>query len=271
MQPFAFGPQRLSAGGEDVNARCRRQDRFGQRRRAADDVLAAVEHDQGMLVAQPSRQAWYRVCVRNKDSQHGAKGARHKVGTGQRGKPDEPDSIPIGPTHGFGDCDRHRGFADPAGTDDRQKTASGQLRCQSGDNIVAADDPFERRRRLLVVFAPCRRGRCRVLSLARHRRNKAIAAARDSGNVSRSFSVVSEDLAQCCDMYPQSGLIHERIGPRASDQPILRDGLASTLNKRDENVKGPATEAERLPIFAQQHPLRRGNQDRSEAKGFFLH
>jgi len=125
MQPFAFGPQRFAAGGQNMNARSRLQDGFGQRRRCANDVFAAVEHDQSMLVAQPCSQPKYRVDPRERDPEHGAEGARHQVGISQRGERDEPHAVPVGRTQGFGDRDCHRGLADPARADDGQKTASG--------------------------------------------------------------------------------------------------------------------------------------------------
>jgi hypothetical protein len=50
----------------------------------------------------------------------------------------------MGRTHGLGDRRRHRGFADPARTDDSQQTTLGQLRRQPGNDVVSADDASKR-------------------------------------------------------------------------------------------------------------------------------
>jgi hypothetical protein len=147
---------------------CRLQDRFSNRRRRADDVLAAIEHDQATFVAQPCGQSQHRVDARQGDAQRGAECTRHQIGLGQRGERDEPDAIPIGRAHGFGDCNRHRGFADPTWTDDGQKTAPGQLRRQSGDDVVPADDARKRRWQIAADGRSVRRGGCRLSLLARH-------------------------------------------------------------------------------------------------------
>ena len=51
MQRLALCPQRLSARGQNADAGRRLQHRLGQWRCRVDHVLAAVEHDQGSLVA----------------------------------------------------------------------------------------------------------------------------------------------------------------------------------------------------------------------------
>ena len=93
VPPFALGPQRLPAGGQNGDADRCLEDRLGDCGHRADHVLATVEHDQRMLVPEPSGQSRYRVDAWQGDPKHGAEGARHQVRIGQRGQLDEPNPV----------------------------------------------------------------------------------------------------------------------------------------------------------------------------------
>ena len=56
MQRFALCPQRLAAGRQNADAGSGLEQRLRQRGRRANDVLAAIEHEQRGLVAQPRGQ-----------------------------------------------------------------------------------------------------------------------------------------------------------------------------------------------------------------------
>jgi hypothetical protein len=127
VQPFSLGAQRLSAGDQDADLRRHLQDCLDQRRYCANDVLAIVEHEQHLLVAQPSGQPRYRVGARQRDPQHGPEGARHQLGIRQRGEPDERCAVRIRRAYGLGDGYRYRGFADPARPNDAHKATLIQL------------------------------------------------------------------------------------------------------------------------------------------------
>jgi hypothetical protein len=58
------------------------EDRLGDCRHRADHVFATVEHDQRMLVSEPSGKPRYRVEARQSDPEHGAEGARYQVRSG---------------------------------------------------------------------------------------------------------------------------------------------------------------------------------------------
>jgi len=56
VYPFPFGPQRFAAGGQNNDVARRSQNPLYDPRRCGNDMLAAVEHNQEMLVPEPGWQ-----------------------------------------------------------------------------------------------------------------------------------------------------------------------------------------------------------------------
>ena len=103
-----------------------------------------------------------------------------------------------------------------------------------------------------------------------HRRDEAVAPARDIGDVPLSRAAIAKRLAQGGDVDPQSVLLDDRVRPGASDELVLADRLAGAFNQRDENVQRPAAEAQRLSVL-EQHALGGNEAKRAEGEGFFIH
>ena len=95
MQRFTLCSQGLAAGSQNTNARPGLEQRLGERRRRADDVLAAVQHQQGGLVAQPRGQRPHVVAARRMDPQRSAKDTWDELGIGQGGQSDKPGAVLI--------------------------------------------------------------------------------------------------------------------------------------------------------------------------------
>ena len=199
-------------------------------------MLAAVEYDQSVLVAQAGCQPRYRVDSWQRDAQHRGEGARHQLGISQRGEPDEPDAILIRCAHSLGDPDRNRCLADPTRPDDGQKTALSQLGRQGRDDVVAPDDAGERRRQITTHGRSVRSAGWRLPLLARHRRHKAVTPARIVGDIACSGATIAKRLAQRGDMDPERPFVDDRVGPGAGDQLIFVNRVAGVFNKRDEDV-----------------------------------
>ena len=106
--------------------------------------------------------------------------------------------------------------------------------------------------------------------LARDRRDKAVAAARDVADIARSRAAITECLAQRGYMDPQGPLVDDRIRPSAGDQLILVNGLAGAFNQRNKDVQSSAAETQLFPIL-EQHALRGDQAERSKDEAFFIH
>ena len=105
--------------------------------------------------------------------------------------------------------------------------------------------------------------------LGRHRCDKAVAAARNVGDVARARAVIAERFAQRRDMDPQRALVDDRVGPGTGDELLFWERLARAFDQRDQNVECAAAEAQRLP-FAEQHSLRWGQSERPEDEGLVI-
>ena len=105
--------------------------------------------------------------------------------------------------------------------------------------------------------------------LARHRCDKAVAPARNVGDVALALLAVPERLAQRRDMNPQRALVDDRIGPCTGDKLLLWERLAGAFDQCDQNVERATAEAQRLP-FAEQHSLRRDQSERPEDEGLVI-
>ena len=78
-----------------------------------------------------------------------------------------------------------------------------------------------------------RSGRC-------YRRDKAIASAGNSHDVTSVLAPVPQRLAEVGDMDAEINLLHRHIRPNAGDQLLLSDDLSGPVNQRDQRVERAA-------------------------------
>ena len=96
MQALALDAQRLAAGRQDVEIRRDAQYCRGQSSGCIDQVLAVVEHEQHLLVAQGGGQAGERIFGADFEPKHGSHRARHQPRVAKRREIDQPNPMLIG-------------------------------------------------------------------------------------------------------------------------------------------------------------------------------
>src|SRR6202453_2100659 len=212
---FTFRPERFSAARQDVRLRWLADDAFGQRWRNADHMLAIVEHDEKLLVANKGKQTNERVLGLHHEPECRRDRRRHELGIGQRSQIDEEDRVMESINHRMSDRDCHGRFTDTAGTDDADKAPHLKLLRQRSNGVIAADHPRWPWWQLLNSFCgggPNDRNR---LSSARacDWRDKTIAHAGNIGYVASAVSSVTKRLPNSCDVSAEIDVLHRHTPP----------------------------------------------------------
>jgi len=96
LYALALGAQRFATGRQDVDARRASEHLFCQGGGRIDDMLAAIEYEQHLLVAKQCNQSRNRTVGADCRSEHESEGARHEQGVGQGREIDETDTVGIG-------------------------------------------------------------------------------------------------------------------------------------------------------------------------------
>ncbi len=115
---FAFHPESLAAGRQDVRLWCLADHAFGQCRRNIDHVFAIVEHEENFLVANKGQQANERILGSHHEPECRRDRRRHQAGIGQCSQVDEEDRVVESITQRMSDGNRYGRFSDAAGIDD---------------------------------------------------------------------------------------------------------------------------------------------------------
>ena len=136
---FPFDPEGFAAGRQDVRLWCLADDAFGQRRRNADHVLAIVEHEKHLLVANEGQQTNERVVGSNHEPKGRGDSGRNELRIGQRGQIDEEDGAIESINQRMSDRDRNGRFSDAAGSNDADEAPRLELLRQRSNGVVAAD------------------------------------------------------------------------------------------------------------------------------------
>src|SRR6202453_2442236 len=118
MDVFAFHSERLAAGRLDMRLWWLADDTVGQRCRNADHVLAIVEHEEDLPVANKGQQTDERVLSLHREPESRRNLRRHELRIGQRGQIDEEDRVMKSINQRMGDRDCYGSFSDAARTDD---------------------------------------------------------------------------------------------------------------------------------------------------------
>ena len=136
---FTFHPERFAAGRQDVRLWCLADDAFGQCCRNADHVIAIVEHEQDLPVANKSQQTNDRVLGLHHEPECRCDRSRHELGIGQSSQIDEEHRIMESINQRMSDGDCYGGFADTAGTDDTDEAPLLELLRQRSNGVITAD------------------------------------------------------------------------------------------------------------------------------------
>src|SRR6267143_5726091 len=95
MHMFALRPQWLSAGGQNADGRRAVQHDLGENRDSVDDVLAAVENKQNLLVPKKADQSGGRVAGGQRKLERCSNDGQDKGGIGEGREGDEADAVSI--------------------------------------------------------------------------------------------------------------------------------------------------------------------------------
>src|SRR5271169_3968543 len=136
---FTFYPERFTAGRQDVRLWRLADDAFGQRCRNADHMIAIVEHEKDLFVADKGQQTNDRVLSWSHQPERRRDHCRHELRVGQRGQVDEENRTFETVNQGMSDRGRYGGFSDAAGADDADETPYPELLRQGSNGLVATD------------------------------------------------------------------------------------------------------------------------------------
>src|SRR6476620_3128240 len=149
---FTFNPKGFAAGRQDVRLWCLADDAFGQCCRNADHVLATVEHEEDLPVANKGQQTNERVLSLHREPECRRNRGRHELRIGQRSQIDEEDRVMKSINQRMGDRDCYGSFSDTAGTDNADEAPHLELLRQRSNGVIAADHPRWSRRQLFDSF-----------------------------------------------------------------------------------------------------------------------
>src|SRR5450631_1689834 len=133
---FTFHPERFAAGRQDVRLWCLADDAFGQCCCNADHVLATVEHEKYLPVANKGQQTNERLLGLHYEPERGRDRWRHELGIGQRSQIDEEHRVMESITQRMSDRDCYGCFADTARTDDADEAPRLKLLRQGSNSII---------------------------------------------------------------------------------------------------------------------------------------
>src|ERR1700739_2125787 len=195
---FTFHPECLAAGRQDVRLWCLADDAFGQCRRNADHVLATVEHEEDLLVANEGQQTNQPVLGRHYQPACRCDRSRHELGIGQRSQIDEEHRVMESITQRMSDRDCYGRFADAASTDDADEAPDLKLLRQRSNSVIATDHSRQLWWQLFSSFFSGDPGDRNRLPGARacDWRNKTITPTGNIGYVASAVSSVTKRLAK---------------------------------------------------------------------------
>ena len=208
------------AGRQDVHARCGGGHVLGHRGGGFDHVLATVEHQQHLPVAEMGEQAGHPVVRWNRQSEHRGKCARQQRGVADRRQVEKRYTIAIGqPRVSRATATATVVLPMPPGPTSVMKPALRQLRASTPRRSARGRSrgsamPAGGRPAWSSDLGNLRPACCDTL-IGRH---EAITAAGIGDDVAVAVLTVAQRPSQQGDVDAQIGLIDERVRPDAGDQ-----------------------------------------------------
>ncbi len=235
--------------------------RLGQLRGARDDVLAAIEHDQGVALGQVADKG--RQFVEPILQAHGGRDRRaHEFRRRDRGQVDEVDVALEATRNRVCRCDGDSRLSDPARADDADESSLAEGGRERPDLDVSPHD-----RRACHGKAPCvgSMGWTRaVVGLTPHDiRREGVALAGGVDDIAPTIHAIAQRFAHGDHVEAQGAFVDDRVGPDPRHQLGLVDGLSGGIDERDQQIQRAATQAHRRSV-ALQEALRRGQRERAE-------
>src|SRR5277367_715681 len=136
---LAFHTERFAAGRQDVCLWCLTDDAFGQCCRNADHVLAIVEHEEDLPVANKSQQTNERVPGLQHEPECRCNRCRHELGISQRSRIDEENRVKESINQRMSDRDCYSRFPDTTRADDADEAPHLEFLRERSNSVIAAD------------------------------------------------------------------------------------------------------------------------------------
>ncbi len=241
LSPSARSGSRLVASRRTPGAAL--QQLLREEGRSVSEVLAIVEHDQDLALAQVGEDARGRIVGRaGIRAEGGGERVRHQRSVGEGCEVDHADAVAERRPEPVGDRERQGRLADPARPDERDEAPALQAADDHVDERVPPDGP----RDAVGQYRTVPRGRRRRLQhLGRERADEAVPASGHRRDVAGSLAVVAESASQRGDLRPEVALVDGDAGPGASDELVPRHHLARSLGECHRESRAPDSRAGR--------------------------
>src|ERR1700730_7556810 len=196
MDMLISGAKRFAARRHDLHPRCATTNCDGNGGRCVNDVLAIVEHEHHLLVAQGGDHTGERGLVADFETEYRGKCGGHKGSIPEWRQVDPPDPMVVVTYQVVGNGEGDRGLANPSWANDgkkpvlRQKgrqltyhVAAPNQSCQLSGQIVRALPWGDRRYRWAHLLGP------------HGLRDKGVNPSRDRGNIAVADVAIPQCLA----------------------------------------------------------------------------
>src|SRR5216684_8798350 len=245
--------ERFSTRGQNMDLFRLPVELLGKRSDRLDHVLTAVENDKKLSRTNEVDQLQAGIFRFECNSQGCRDSPRDMTRIGetfQVNKVDFPAKLLGG---GPANSESNGRFADAAGAKQCYEPSISKLVVNLADHRFAINHHKRSRREpaLLPEFiVPALRIACE----RDHGADERIAPSLDVCDVSIAKLAVTKRLADCGHVDPEAPLLNGYVRPDVIDELLLRDDLARTLGKVDQDVQGPAAKGQHHTL-APQHPL----------------
>ena len=134
------------------------------------------------------------------------------------------------------DLGGHRRLADATGPHERDEALRFQSNHDPSNGVLAADQGVNRSGQGMALDALASMD-VLAIEVARDRRDEAVSATCDIGDVAGAASPVTERFAQRNDVISQASIIDHEAAPDPLDQVSLADDFRRAVHERDQNVE----------------------------------
>ena len=244
LNEFAFSPQALAAGGQDVQMRRATQQAFTQQRHAVDQVLAIVDDQQHLAFTQEHGEVVQGFCIMQGQLEQRRQMTGDHRRIVDRRQVQQANSVPIATDQLFGDPQRHGGLADPAGADQGDETLARQVRHQAVDQRLPADHAGAAQGQVMAARFDRLAWPVDFDVLQRVRRDKTVATLGHGDDIALTGLTVPQRLAQGGHVHPQVDFFHHAVGPDFGHQVLLADHIPGVLQQDQQDIHGPPAQAQ---------------------------
>ena len=253
MDPLAPDVQGLATGGQDGGSGTIGDDFLAEDRRSFDQVFAAIEDDEELLVLEKGNDAGQGLVGSYRYAQAGREGALQQGRLAHRRDVEKHDAVPETSSDQFDDQRGDRRLANAARADDGDEPVLQDFLGNPVDNFGAPHHaghharhlPGQALPRLKTIAGAARQytcGRCR----------EAIADAGDVFDILLARIAVPDRPADCRDVDAQVPVRDVRLRPGTPHEFLLSDNLSGPLRQRPEEFPSATSDPDATAIPEEQ-------------------